>query len=195
MAKVASKPKKRPGLTRRMARSTVWARRTRHRRDGGPQDRRQGQDQRRPGDRGRRVGRLPGTQRGRRRRPLGRPPDRPAGGRYRRLRGQRADPQEIPAKSWKDIAKRTLKEVKADQVPPAAGGRERSMFCWPCSRGHHRRRLHPRAGLETPQTVRDQINQLTNMLSPETAKLVGTQPSRSPAAPEAPSGWPPSSAS
>jgi membrane protein len=26
-----------------------------------------------------------------------------------------------------------------------------------------------------PQTVRDQINQLTNMLSPETAKLVGTQ--------------------
>ena len=50
MARVASKPRKRPGLTRRMARSTC-GRHARHRRDGGPQDRRRGQDQRRPGDR------------------------------------------------------------------------------------------------------------------------------------------------
>ena len=83
MAKVASKPKKRPGLTRRMARSTVRAgmlatavmvgRKT----AGGART----SDGR--GTSGRRVGRLPGARRGRRRRPVGRPPDRPAGGRYR----------------------------------------------------------------------------------------------------------------
>src|SRR5215212_2699864 len=38
-------------------------------------------------------------------------------------RGRGADvPQEIPPKGWKDIAKRTAKEVKADQVPLLSAG-------------------------------------------------------------------------
>ncbi|HYJ70893.1 MAG TPA: YihY/virulence factor BrkB family protein [Actinomycetota bacterium] len=89
-------------------------------------------------------------------------------------RGRRADtPQEIPAKGWKDIAKRTLKEVKADQVPLLGAGVAFYVLL----------ALFPAiiAGVSIyglvadPQTVRDQINQLTNLLSPETAKLVGTQ--------------------
>jgi membrane protein len=89
-------------------------------------------------------------------------------------RGRRADtPQEIPAKGWKDIAKRTLKEVKADQVPLLGAGVAFYILL----------ALFPAiiAGVSIyglvadPQTVRDQINQLTNLLSPETAKLVGTQ--------------------
>src|SRR4029453_15140837 len=37
--------------------------------------------------------------------------------------GRQADkPQEIPPKGWKDIAKRTAKEVKQDQVPLLAAG-------------------------------------------------------------------------
>ena len=152
MAKVASKPKKRPGLTRRMARSTVWAgmlatavmvgRKT----AGGA----------RTSD-----GRSAGHQTD--------PRAVATDG-----RGRRADtPQEIPAKGWKDIAKRTLKEVKADQVPLLGAGVAFYVLL----------ALFPAiiAGVSIyglvadPQTVRDQINQLTNMLSPETAKLVGTQ--------------------
>ena len=84
MAKVASKPKKWPGLTRRMTRSTVWAgvlaaavtvgRKT----AGGAKDgkARDGQGTQAAGSDG-----SHGTRRGRRRRPVGRPPDRPAGGR------------------------------------------------------------------------------------------------------------------
>jgi membrane protein len=89
-------------------------------------------------------------------------------------RGRGADtPQEIPAKGWKDIAKRTLKEVKADQVPLLGAGVAFYVLL----------ALFPAiiAGVSIyglvadPKTVQDQINQLTNMLSPETAKLVGTQ--------------------
>ena len=47
------------------------------------------------------------------------------------------------------------------------------MFCWPVP-GHHRRGLHLRL-VADPQTVRDQINQLAQTLSPETAKLIGQQ--------------------
>ena len=170
MAKVASKPKKRPGLTRRMARSTVWAgmlatavmvgRKT----AGGARtsDGRGG------------VGRLAGTRReppaGHR--PAGHQPDPRAVASDDRGRGAET-PQEIPAKGWKDIAKRTLKEVKADQVPLLGAGVAFYVLL----------ALFPAiiAGVSIyglvadPQTVRDQINQLTNMLSPETAKLVGTQ--------------------
>ena len=90
------------------------------------------------------------------------------------VRGRGADtPQEFPATGWKDIAKRTLKEVKADQVPLLGAGVAFYVLL----------ALFPAiiAGVSIyglvadPQTVRDQINQLTNMLSPETAKLVGTQ--------------------
>jgi membrane protein len=84
-----------------------------------------------------------------------------------------AAPQEIPAQGWKDIAKRTGKEVKADQVPLLAAGVAFYVLL----------ALFPAiiAGVSIyglvadPQTVRDQINQLAQTLSPETAKLIGTQ--------------------
>jgi membrane protein len=88
--------------------------------------------------------------------------------------GRQADqPQEIPPKGWKDIAKRTMKEVKQDQVPLLAAG---VAFYALLS-------LFPAiiAGVSIyglvadPATVRDQINQLTERLSPETAKIIGDQ--------------------
>jgi membrane protein len=89
-------------------------------------------------------------------------------------RGRRADsPQEIPPKGWKDIAKRTAKEVKQDQVPLLAAG---VAFYTLLS-------LFPAIiaavsiyGLVAdPETVRGQIDQLTKALSPETAEIIGTQ--------------------
>jgi membrane protein len=89
-------------------------------------------------------------------------------------RGRQAgSPQEIPPKGWKDIAKRTLKEVKQDQVPLLAAG---VAFYTLLS-------LFPAiiAGVSIyglvadPETVRGQIDQLTKMLSPDTAKIIGTQ--------------------
>jgi membrane protein len=88
--------------------------------------------------------------------------------------GRQADvPQEIPPRGWKDIAKRTLKEVKADQVPLLGAG---VAFYALLS-------LFPAiiAGVSIyglvadPTTVQNQINELTGMLSPETATLVGEQ--------------------
>ena len=88
--------------------------------------------------------------------------------------GRQADaPQQIPPRGWKDIARRTLTEVKADQVPLLGAG---VAFYALLS-------LFPAiiAGVSIyglvadPRTVQDQINQLTTMLSPETAKIVGTQ--------------------
>jgi membrane protein len=88
--------------------------------------------------------------------------------------GRQADsPQEIPPRGWLDIAKRTGKEVKADQVPLLAAG---VAFYALLS-------LFPAiiAGVSIyglvadPATVRDQIEKLTQLLSPETAKLVGQQ--------------------
>ncbi|HEX3214333.1 MAG TPA: YihY/virulence factor BrkB family protein [Actinomycetota bacterium] len=88
--------------------------------------------------------------------------------------GRGADtPQEIPAKGWKDIAKRTLKEVKQDQVTLlGAGVAFYSLLA-----------LFPAAiagisiyGLVAdPATVQNQINELTEMLSPSTADLIGEQ--------------------
>jgi membrane protein len=173
MAKVASKPRKRPGLTRRMARSTLRAgmlatavmvgRKT----AGGARS---------SDGRGTRAGGSDGSQ------GLGAAAggDPSAGHQADRRavanddRGQRADtPQEIPAKGWKDIAKRTAKEVKADQVPLLAAGVAFYVLL----------ALFPAiiAGVSIyglvadPQTVRDQINQLAETLSPETAKLIGQQ--------------------
>ncbi|MFL6104041.1 MAG: YihY/virulence factor BrkB family protein [Actinomycetes bacterium] len=89
-------------------------------------------------------------------------------------RGHQADsPQQIPPKGWKAIAKRTAKEVKADQVPLLSAG---VAFYALLS-------LFPAiiAGVSIyglvadPQTVRDQIANLTKLLSPETADLVGKQ--------------------
>ena len=89
-------------------------------------------------------------------------------------RGRQADsPQQIPPKGWLDIAKRTAKEVKADQVPLLSAG---VAFYALLS-------LFPAiiAGVSIyglvadPTTVRDQIANLTDTLSPETATLVGEQ--------------------
>ena len=173
MARVASKPKKRPGLTRRMARSTLRAgmlatavmvgRKTAGgvRTSDGPGTRAGGSD----GSQGLGAAAGGGPSAGHQTDPRAVANDD---------RGRGADtPQEIPAKGWKDIAKRTLKEVKQDQVPLLGAG---VAFYALLS-------LFPAiiAGVSIyglvadPQTVRDQINQLTNLLSPETAKLVGTQ--------------------
>jgi membrane protein len=89
-------------------------------------------------------------------------------------RGHQADsPQQIPPKGWKDIAKRTAKEVKADQVPLLSAGVAFYALL----------ALFPAiiAGVSIyglvadPTTVRDQIANLTKLLSPETATLVGEQ--------------------
>jgi membrane protein len=89
-------------------------------------------------------------------------------------RGHQADsPQQIPPRGWLDIAKRTAKEVKADQVPLLSAG---VAFYALLS-------LFPAiiAGVSIyglvadPATVRDQIANLTKLLSPETATLVGQQ--------------------
>ena len=173
MAKVASKPRKRPGLTRRMARSTLRAgmlatammvgRKTAGgtRTSNGPGTQAGGSDG--PQGLGAAAGGGP---------PSGHETDPRAVANDDR--GQGADtPQEIPAKGWKDIAKRTLKEVKADQVPLLAAGVAFYVLL----------ALFPAiiAGVSIyglvadPQTVRDQINRLAQTLSPETAKLIGTQ--------------------
>jgi membrane protein len=86
---------------------------------------------------------------------------------------QAASPQQIPPKGWKDIAKRTAKEVKNDQVPLLAAGVAFYALL----------ALFPAiiAGVSIyglvadPSTVRDQIANLTETLSPETATLVGEQ--------------------
>ena len=89
-------------------------------------------------------------------------------------RGRQAEqPQQIPPKGWTDIAKRTAKEVKADQVPLLAAG---VAFYGLLA-------LFPAiiAGVSIyglvadPETVRRQLDELTQMLSPETAKIVGDQ--------------------
>ncbi|MFL5793419.1 MAG: YihY/virulence factor BrkB family protein [Actinomycetota bacterium] len=88
--------------------------------------------------------------------------------------GRQAEaPQQIPPRGWMAIAKRTAKEVKADQVPLLGAG---VAFYTLLS-------LFPAiiAGVSIyglvadPQTVRDQIDKLTRMLSPQTADLVGKQ--------------------
>src|SRR4029450_12323528 len=198
MAKVASKPRKRPGLTRRMTRSTLRAgmlatavmvgRKT----AGGPRS------SAGPGAPPRGGGGSPGLAPAAAAAPsAGLVPGAggpavsqglgaaagggPSAGHQTDPRavanddrGRGADtPQEIPAKGWKDIAKRTGKEVKADQVPLLAAGVAFYTLL----------ALFPAiiAGVSiyglvaAPQTVRDQINQLAQTLSPETATLIGQQ--------------------
>jgi membrane protein len=88
--------------------------------------------------------------------------------------GRQADaPQQIPPRGWKDIAKRTAKEVKADQVPLLSAGVAFYTLL----------ALFPAiiAGVSIyglvadPETVRSQIDRLTEMLSPDTAEIIGTQ--------------------
>src|SRR5204862_7885564 len=88
--------------------------------------------------------------------------------------GRQAEvPQQIPPRGWLEIAKRTAKEVKADQVPLLAAG---VAFYFLLA-------LFPAiiAGVSIyglvadPKAVQDQITNLTKILSPETADLVGKQ--------------------
>jgi membrane protein len=86
---------------------------------------------------------------------------------------QAGTPQEIPPKGWKDIAKRTMKSIKEDQVPLLSAG---VAFYALLS-------LFPLviAGVSIyglvadADTVRGQIENLTKLLSPDTASLVGKQ--------------------
>jgi len=89
-------------------------------------------------------------------------------------RGRQAgSPQEIPPQGWKDIAKRTMKSIKEDQVPLLSAGVAFYALL----------ALFPLViaavslyGLVAdPTTVQDQIDNLARLLSPETADLVGKQ--------------------
>jgi membrane protein len=90
-------------------------------------------------------------------------------------RGRQADqPQQIPARGWKDIAKRVKDEVKQDQVTLLSAG---VAFYALLS-------LFPAIiaavslyGLVTkdPEAIRRQIDQLTKLLSPETASILSQQ--------------------
>jgi|Tabmets5t2r1_1033131.scaffolds.fasta_scaffold01808_3 membrane protein len=89
-------------------------------------------------------------------------------------RGRQAQrPRQIPPKGWKDIARRTAKEVKQDQVPLLAAG---VAFYALLS-------LFPAIiaavsiyGLVAdPETVRGQLDRLTQLLSPDTASILGQQ--------------------
>jgi membrane protein len=176
VAKAAGKKRKRPGLTRRLARSTLRVGMLatavlvgRKSAGGGKAKAGAGQDggaaggSEAPGGLGAAAGGGPGASHET-------DPGAVANGGH----GRQADqPQEIPAKGWKDIAKRTAKEVKQDQVPLLGAG---VAFYALLS-------LFPAiiAGVSIyglvadPATVRDQIDQLTKMLSPETSKIIGTQ--------------------
>ena len=175
MAKAAGR-KKRPGLTRRVARSTLRVGMLatavlvgRKSAGGGKAKAGAGQGggatggSEAPGGLGAAAGGGPGASHET-------DPDAVTNGNH----GRQADvPQEIPPKGWKDIAKRTAKEVKQDQVPLLGAG---VAFYALLS-------LFPAiiAGVSiyglvaNPATVRDQINRLTEMLSPETAAIIGTQ--------------------
>jgi membrane protein len=176
VAKAAGKGKKRPGLTRRMARSTLRvgmlatavlvgrksagggkARAAKGDGNGGSGGREA------PGGLGAAAGGGPGASHET-------DPDAVANG----GQGRQADqPQQIPPKGWKDILKRTAKEVKQDQVPLLAAGVAFYTLL----------ALFPAiiAGVSIyglvadPDTVRSQIDKLTQMLSPSTAQLLSEQ--------------------
>ena len=173
MAKAAGRKKKRPGLTRRMARSTLRVgmlatavfvgRKTAGGGKSGDGQAGQGGGSAQGGGLGGAAGGGPAASHQT-------DPDAVANGGH----GRQADsPQEIPAKGWKDIAKRTMKSIKEDQVPLLSAGVAFYALL----------ALFPLViaavsiyGLVAdPKMVQDQIANLTKMLSPQTADLVGNQ--------------------
>jgi membrane protein len=89
-------------------------------------------------------------------------------------RGRQADsPQEIPPRGWKDIAKRTMTSVKEDQLPLLSAGVAfyalLSLFPMVIAA------VSIYGLVADPKAVQDQIANLTKLLSPETAELVGKQ--------------------
>ena len=175
MAKAAGKKRKRPGLTRRMVRSTLRVGMLATavlvgRKSAGGGKARAGQGDgaagggtEAPGGLGAAAGGDPGASHET-------DPTAVDNGRQ----GRQADtPTEIPPKGWKDIAKRTAKEVKQDQVPLLAAGVAFYTLL----------ALFPAiiAGVSIyglvadPETVRDQIDRLTQMLSPETTRILSEQ--------------------
>jgi len=173
VAKAAGRKKKRPGLTRRMARSTLRVGMLatavfvgRKSAGGG----KAGDGQAGQGGGSAQGGGLGGAAGGGPAASHETDPDAVANGGH----GRQADsPQEIPAKGWKDIAKRTMKSIKEDQVPLLSAGVAFYALL----------ALFPLViaavsiyGLVAdPKMVQDQIANLTKMLSPQTADLVGNQ--------------------
>jgi membrane protein len=162
----AAKGRKRPGLARRMARSTVRVGMLATavfvgRKTAGAGRTRNGQEA--PGGLGAAAGGGPSASH--------ETDPRAVTGNGRGRTAER--PDQIPPKGWMDIAKRTMKEAKQDQVPLLAAG---VAFYTLLS-------LFPAiiAGVSIyglvadPQTVRDQIDKLTEMLSPSTAELLSDQ--------------------
>jgi membrane protein len=176
VAKAAGKKRKRPGLTRRMARSTLrvgmlaTAVLVGRKSAGGAKAKAADQGggggsggQEAPGGLGAAGGGGPGANH-----------ETDPGAVTNDKHGRQADsPQEIPPKGWKDIAKRTAKEVKQDQVPLLGAG---VAFYTLLS-------LFPAiiAGVSIyglvadPETVRQQLDDLTNMLSESTAEILREQ--------------------
>ena len=89
-------------------------------------------------------------------------------------RGRQAEtPQEIPAKGWKEIAKRTQKEIKKDQVPLLSAG---VAFYALLSLFPAIIAMVSIYGLVvSADTVRSQLESLSNLLPKETATLLGNQ--------------------
>ena len=178
MAKAANKGRKRPGIARRMARSTMRVGMLATavfvgRKTAGGGRSRNGQDaaggrggsggQEDPGGLGAAAGGGPSASHETDPRAVD------GNGRGR----QAGAPQEIPAQGWKDIAKRTMKSIKEDQVPLLSAGVAfyalLSLFPLVIAA------VSIYGLVADPDSVRDQISKLTEMLSPETASLVGKQ--------------------
>ncbi len=89
-------------------------------------------------------------------------------------RGRRAErPQQIPPRGWRDIALRLKTEAKQDQVPLLAAGVAfyALMSLFPAMIAA----VSIYGLVANPETVRRQIDRLTQLLSPETASILSQQ--------------------